>query len=183
MLEGDVRTASSVKSPNDIPNSWSKWQLGAAWVFAKSWTEVAERVNRDARIVATEVGRFPISQYSFVATLARKNEQFKWLGGKYCAFIANYTCAIGICEKLLCSRLKEGIYTAFVATARSEEVRKKLDEIMSRLLETGVVDTNGLKEPLFKGAKGSYYWTQSLLDHLVFLDVATRRSNNKYVIK
>jgi hypothetical protein len=148
-------------------------RAGAAWVYTNApatfLQETAAHAERIAGVLATQ----PLCQFSFLATLCRKDRVLAAYEQQYLVYIANLACTMGLAEKFAC-RTQDGVpYTCYVSAGQAPRIAETIRGLTDRLRRTHTLRFKAVAADLYGGVKGSYYWAKSLLEHLVYLRLAS----------
>ena len=148
-------------------------RAGAAWVYTDAPSTFLEMTEVHADIVAHVLTTQPLCQFSYLYSLCRQEPMLAAYEREYIGYAANLACARGKAEKLLCQTAAGSRYVCYVATEQSPRIADTLDLLHRRLQRAGVLHFKDTADEVYGGVTGSYYWVKGLLEHLIYLGLAS----------
>jgi hypothetical protein len=148
-------------------------RAGAAWAYTDTQETFLRETQAHAKRLLVILAGQPVCQLGYLHTLCREDPVLRVYEREYIAYLANLACAIEEGEKLTCQTANGMFYVCYLAAGHGARVADALHYLSDRVQRAGVIHFKDAASDLYGGVTGSYYWAKNLLEHLVYLRLAS----------
>lgn len=150
-----------------------RYRAGATWIYAESFETYRQGLLAHLERMIAAMGDTVVATSQYLTTLVRNDQELRRYEKQYVYFLANVACREGRCEKIRSQTANDAVYSSYFTSANAPKVRLVLETALRLAATKGVVRFGTLAQLCFGGKRGSYYWTKSACEHLVYLGLAS----------
>lgn len=159
------------------------FQIGSSWFYAEDLESLTIELDGIAQVVRDVLAEGGIHRFSYLSSRLAKIYEFQRKDVHFKRAILNYGCSRALLRKLLCLSKEGEWYASYFHPNMQDVVTEAVNTAYERLRQRQIITFRDLSRALFGGVKGSYYWTQGICEHLVWLRLASHVDNYRITLQ